>query len=373
MDTNPALEQIFNDLKGEINQIIADFWNKLNQELQSASADAAPVGPKYKTLPWFQHGVRGFLNKLWHGDHPENPSWKNVQRENAQTHLKLQEYAEIRAQIEAFVTESVGVQSLVAGLTDAIMKAVNTSFQKAYAAGFERSAPNPQAQQTSPEPAAEAPAAPAAPEPEANQPKEVPAEAPTAAANQAVKTNKPRKKLAAIKPADAPAPTPKMELDAQDIQDTALKISISNDANDIYSALKSVGIPVRKGSVPPSAVPNIVRIVHYMSANGDKDLHKNDWLKLETYSNFLFLKIPSASLESAIHQIGVELQDQRVKTKGDLTGVAASGGDPFDARESVKQYKKLLREGNRSKVHILAAKNLSPQERTKFFKGCLSS
>jgi len=383
MDANPALDSIFTKLKAEIDQIIGNFWQAIQQAAPAGAATAAnPTGPKYKALPWFQHGVKGFLNKLWHGDHPENPTWKNVQREGTQNRLKLQEYIEIKSQIDAFLEDVTGVDGMVAGLSDQIMKSVAAAFQQAYAAGYERSAPTASAEPAAPE------AAPAPEQPPT--PTDVKVEPPTAAANQAVKTPKPRgKRLAPIKPVDKGTPAPEAPapaaanqpnnnlavLDNEQIQDTALKITVANDEKDIHHALKSVGIPVTSAKrVPAWAIPNVVRVMHYLASNGDLDLHKNDWRTTDVYGTILKLKLPSSELSNAIQTVGLELADQRMKSKGDMSNVAAAASsDVFDSRESVKAYKKLLREGDRTAINLTRAKSLKPQQRAEFFKECLAS
>ncbi len=63
-------------------------------------------------LPWFKHGMKGFFRKLWHGDHPENPSWQGYK---AEQRLTLDECIFLNKQISEkvdqlssqFLTEAV--------------------------------------------------------------------------------------------------------------------------------------------------------------------------------------------------------------------------------------------------------------------------
>lgn len=74
-------------------QMVATLQNDLNdiiQQMQDAvSEKLTPSKTKFqqKKLPWFKHGVGGFLKKLWYGNSPENPSWGKKE------HLSLEEYS----------------------------------------------------------------------------------------------------------------------------------------------------------------------------------------------------------------------------------------------------------------------------------------
>ena len=48
------------------------------------TGDSQGYDPNTK-LPWFKHGMKGFFRKLWHGDHPDNPSWKGYKAEHMLT------------------------------------------------------------------------------------------------------------------------------------------------------------------------------------------------------------------------------------------------------------------------------------------------
>ena len=88
-------------------------------QLATQVAGATPAQKAIQgSLPWFKHGMRGFLRKLWYGDHPTNPDWKHVAGvyESINKRITLREYIEIQEGIEQavdeFFTEATSVQSL---------------------------------------------------------------------------------------------------------------------------------------------------------------------------------------------------------------------------------------------------------------------
>ena len=81
-------------------------------------AQKAIQGP----LPWFKHGVRGFLNKLWYGDHPSNPNWQHMigVSESVTGMLTLREYIEIEDNVNRAVEEFFSEATSLRSLPDAI-------------------------------------------------------------------------------------------------------------------------------------------------------------------------------------------------------------------------------------------------------------
>jgi len=120
--SSPELSKLKQDLQSSVEVIVKDFSVKLadyaskNMNLPPTrggdQSSAIPAGnsnsngsngsyaPKYKNLPWFKHGIKHFINKLWHGDHPSNPSWQGVQR--IEHRLSLNEYVAIKQDIADF-------------------------------------------------------------------------------------------------------------------------------------------------------------------------------------------------------------------------------------------------------------------------------
>jgi hypothetical protein len=83
--TVPELEPIFQSLEKEIEKEINALKSSLNTLVQQHHGDVAKelktaVGPSVMqaptSLPWFKYGLRGFLSKLWYGNHPDNPVWQ---------------------------------------------------------------------------------------------------------------------------------------------------------------------------------------------------------------------------------------------------------------------------------------------------------
>lgn len=96
-----------------------------------------PSRPKTTSLPWFKHGVRGFLRKLWHGDSPDNPDWQHES-----TRLSLESYINIRNQTYNFFSNCLteedlsgmggmpDVQNLMAQMKQDIVAAITHDFNE---------------------------------------------------------------------------------------------------------------------------------------------------------------------------------------------------------------------------------------------------
>lgn len=148
MSQNPELDQLYADLRAAVEKQVQEFWNKyklkIGQELQKSMGQPSQpiVDPRFSQstqgnkpalasgLPWFQHGMRGFLRKLWYGDHPDNPNWKGVRTES----FSLNEYKNTRDELRELVVEAIGdseADALVAALMPTIVgylgKAVDVS------------------------------------------------------------------------------------------------------------------------------------------------------------------------------------------------------------------------------------------------------
>jgi len=119
---NPELKKVFDDLMADVRQLIDKFLKNtekgaekaVKQTQQAQSMGGIGTGnttanvQKLKSLPWFQHGVKGFLNKLWWGDHPENPMWNKFQKESVSYHkrLTLHEYNIVKKEIKFFAEQA---------------------------------------------------------------------------------------------------------------------------------------------------------------------------------------------------------------------------------------------------------------------------
>lgn len=86
---SPELIDLFDSMKKEVDKEIESLQIKLDNLVKIHHAQVSThlqkvVGPTIQaptSLPWFKYGIRGFLSKLWYGDHPDNPSWQNNQQE----------------------------------------------------------------------------------------------------------------------------------------------------------------------------------------------------------------------------------------------------------------------------------------------------
>lgn len=80
---DPQAKSLFDELLTKIEAEIDGFHNQLKQLFATSVKNAAQAAIDHnkttvgKTLPWFKHGARGFLRKLWYGNHPNNPDWQN--------------------------------------------------------------------------------------------------------------------------------------------------------------------------------------------------------------------------------------------------------------------------------------------------------
>lgn len=103
------MDDLYRDLTQQVNALIDDLEKRLASVPQQA-ADIPPENPpplgqsKRGSLPWFKHGVRGFLRKLWYGDHPTNPDW---QQNNSMDsgRLTIQEYVQIENNVNSTIDE----------------------------------------------------------------------------------------------------------------------------------------------------------------------------------------------------------------------------------------------------------------------------
>lgn len=96
-DTKQTPQSLFDSMKKEIDKeidalksqlegLVKTHHDQVSSHLQKVIEPAGATGSGARiqaptSLPWFQHGVRGFLHKLWYGDHPDNPSWYGHQQQ----------------------------------------------------------------------------------------------------------------------------------------------------------------------------------------------------------------------------------------------------------------------------------------------------
>jgi len=103
------------DLEGEILKLI----NWLRSSLQRVTSATGP-GSGVKNLPWLGHGVKGFLRKMWYGNHPDNPSHREEVQPLTTRKLTLQEYKELEAILNSCVDETLLCEAAAPGLNQII-------------------------------------------------------------------------------------------------------------------------------------------------------------------------------------------------------------------------------------------------------------
>lgn len=128
----------------------------------SAPVLAKRVPPVIKqsssSLPWFKHGVRGFLRKLWHGDSKENPDWASYENFANFDKLTLQEYVVIESGFHNELNQLINE----AGFADAfanyfnqfktnLLKAIQSYAKKLEKAAYEQGYNNARSKPREPE------------------------------------------------------------------------------------------------------------------------------------------------------------------------------------------------------------------------------
>ena len=95
------MDDLYRDLTQQVNALIDDLEKRLASIPPQQATGIPPENPpplgqsKQGSLPWFKHGVRGFLRKLWYGDHPTNPDWQQNNSVDYSGRLTIQEYVQI--------------------------------------------------------------------------------------------------------------------------------------------------------------------------------------------------------------------------------------------------------------------------------------
>ena len=428
--TNPELDAIYKDLKVKVDALIKDFWEKmsakLSQEFKKATTmPNVPGGgpnpgvnlPSYKNLPWFQHGIRGFLQKLWYGDHPQNPSWTGVKRESTEKfRLSLKEHANIRGTIEQIVyvrliENDVTSDGLAVDFTNALMATIQAHLKTAFDLGYQRTSAAPEkaadpaaapslpstAPAATPAPAAETPTLPV--DPKSTSPKQMRKRIKKTSSGAEVASSgamfgKPPAAAASTEPANAPTPAAPAaeakpvekdatdELDPEKIEDAVLKFVVAKEGGKeegIKEALSSAGVKfTSNGNVSGRSANILVQLMHKMSADGDLGLGEHDWIDLDSYESVFGNSLPTKNISTAIRWFSDILKANPRTVNRDMdkrasTGVSGSSADsPFESRtEKIEFFKKLLRESDQNYLTFVEARKLPASKRVEFLRECL--
>jgi len=342
---NQVLDKLRQDLQTSVEKIIGGYHTKLLQiandasppqnpvntgngarpinptqdaanPTQAAAAAANPNLPKYKSLPWFKHGIRHFLNKLWHGDHPSNPSWQGVQR--IEHRLNLQEYAAIKQDISDFCfnffeSEGNEFEAMFKTLSSDITRTVTDYVNKAYELGVTGSKAAEPSDNPTPTPEPQAQSAPEPtktpePEPTPEQQPETPTE-PEKEASPLLDKIKKRNRLA-----QSEAPVEQAaEVSPEDFaKHMAHALKNGGDPSAVSEIARKAGIKFgksKKGITDAASAEKIVRMVRLLGKAGI--FTKRDWKQSPQYPKILpQLKIRPDVLDSAIMSIDEELYNQ---------------------------------------------------------------
>lgn len=99
-DVNAAVSKLQSAVREKLNQIQSQ--NQYHGEVPPPQFHLSAHPERYQPrmgekLPWLNHGLRGFLHKLWYGNSAANPNWQGFRRNE---HLTLEEYMSIEADLD---------------------------------------------------------------------------------------------------------------------------------------------------------------------------------------------------------------------------------------------------------------------------------
>ena len=148
-ETNKYLEDLTKNLYAifdrHLNDLIAELSKNLSKEIeaemQKRTVSSKPNSQQLQSLPWLKHGVRGFLHKIWFGDHPENPNWQQAE------HMTLETYSYFADKVEkscdgivSHIPLEINESSTLYGLIDEFKKRTKVDvlnyLRTAFQAGF---------------------------------------------------------------------------------------------------------------------------------------------------------------------------------------------------------------------------------------------
>ena len=192
-----AADPAFEQLKSDVDRIISSFQDRLVRSVTNVVSNAVqyarqegPQGPQGasqgtsqgvsqsghpKSLPWFKYGVRGFLNKLWHGDSSSNPNYQ-TEGMTLESYIHLEEKVDEAVDIiieEMLCEAGVATGDLQSGWMDVFKDFRNELFvtiQKHLAGKGTVAAPDAKEPQSEPEVESQ----PETNEPEVVDPKDIP-------------------------------------------------------------------------------------------------------------------------------------------------------------------------------------------------------
>ena len=392
------LKKIYGELEAEINQLINNFWSKkqgqLAQAAQSVAAQAtAQGGGAAQSLPWFRHGIKGFLRKLWYGDGHENPDWQNY----AQEHLSLENYNLIKEELEGFLVEYQAdpeVGSLVRSIMSSILRAfkkAGTVVRPAAATPDAPTSPQPAPSDNGPEPAPVAPADTTATEPpEPASAAASPTQEPASMNTPVVDTPKTKK----VRPTITPE---QYEHSARNLSDIFHKFSSLPDEmtssekadyetlqKSAVEQLKSIGIDMtREGKISNSLMTakrtasTLIKLVKEMQKL--QPTQHLSWDNIDSYNIFPFAgnKIPDrirTALEELIHAEKSPVQAEPAAEEPAMQQQIAHAIHQYDNMKNIHERADFLKSNLSTpgfKV-ILKSRKMPTNEKIKYLKESLA-
>lgn len=436
---NKDIDSLYANLQDEIKKVLEDWWQKIKWNVENAASSAAQSATTAPTrrsgsLPWFGHGIRGFLHKLWYGDHPENPNWRAMPAtENSRKRMTVQEYTVLKEQLENWIDIfaendliSTTKNDLLNGLLGVMSKYINHAYQLGYTRN--NNAPATDTPPAQPDPTPTSPAAPAASEPTPSpaQPEPEPTpgfDPPTPPQGQAAdmprrgrgrpqlspdekaarKALRKQNKMAGSKPpvaeptsATAPSePTTPPVASQPETPPTAPEPASNNDIerqNKIQELLPFFGnlrrepeaerianrqklydqLGLEHDSGQLRSKPAYIPIIGDIVHGMIKDeyLEKKYWNSGERYKR-IFGPLKGEMIDKIVAYVEKKIEDEdNPQTNANLSGVAANPSNE-SLQQKVNRYKNLLKENKQSTLTIVKARKLTKDEKLSYFKESL--
>lgn len=358
-DIQKAIQTILADLDAKIRQEVRNWWNNVRSQ-------------KPESLPWFSNGLRGFLNKLYYNNTPENPDWKQYES----TKISLLEYVSIKKDLTSVLMEGAPVDasnvidSLISTLMPLIQGAIN-QISTIVSSNVDSSSTEPE---KTPIAAPESkPSKEEIPVPPKEEPKPEREEIPTPPSEK----EEPVTKVTSSEPDLKSNPT--TDFDDEEIEPdeketvfrTLTNYASSGDSLPLIKKLASIGIPVSKvrkkliidtkqseqGKEEVAAA--LWELMDYLSTRPDNELSKigllkDDLIKVDMNYWRRFLK------GSEDLFMGIKISKEIYEALADHIGKNAFS-------EQRKRYRRMLRENKKETRDIIMSRKLNINDKTSFF------
>lgn len=143
---HPLIQTKYDSLKIDVDRLLKQLNNEIIDTISQNQQQEVPQQQQYEPqqevphistvanqtyrpklgekLPWFAHGIRGFIQKLWYGNSPDNPNWAGHRTESTE-YLTINEYLSIENQINEQITsffENYEEYDLISNILDRFQK-----------------------------------------------------------------------------------------------------------------------------------------------------------------------------------------------------------------------------------------------------------